>query len=201
MYILLSALALLPFAPVRFSLIAQHTSHTQGSFGIQLGMLHLPIAFRVVRTDKGGHQLIFLPRRSRKKPRPASASRMQRGMTVLGTCLRSGKARRLLLQHIRLLSLKVFFRPALADASHSALLCGMLQSLTAFIPPDSRQRIRIVIQPDFFTGSTVWHGRCMVSVPLGILLITGVLVLTSYIREHKEHQPRMKEATYGSSYR
>ena len=201
MYILLPALALLPFVSIRFSLIAQHTSHTQGSFGIHLGMLHLPIVFRVVRTDQGGHQLIFLPRHPGKKPHPAAASHMQRGMTILGTCLRTDKARHLLLQHIRLLSLKVFFRPALADAAHCALLSGLLQSLTAFIPPDARQRVRIVIQPDFFTGHTVWHGRCMVSVPLGILLITGVLVLTAYIQERKKHQPRMKEATYGSSYR
>ena len=72
MLLALAIPALLMLLPMRLSLLLTHAARTQGTLGIGAGPLRLSFPFRVARDARGGHQLIFLPRRPREKPRPAS---------------------------------------------------------------------------------------------------------------------------------
>ncbi|MGN0972465.1 MAG: hypothetical protein ACI4OY_10940, partial [Aristaeellaceae bacterium] len=72
--------ALLMLLPLRLSLLLTHAARTQGALGVGAGPIKLSFPFRVDRDAKGGHQLVFLPRRPREKPRPASPAGMQQGM-------------------------------------------------------------------------------------------------------------------------
>lgn len=180
--------------PIRFSLIIHRSSRIHGVVAIALLPLNLRFPFHVIQTSSGGHQLTFLPRHGRKKPQPASPPQLQQGMTLLGTFLRADKARKFLTHHVLLKDFSFSLRLYTQNAAHSALLIGMLRSLSLWIPRRFRQRVHLHWQPDFFTGSTVWQMQCIIFTCPGILLITGGMMLLSWMLERREHQPISKEA-------
>lgn len=194
MLLALAIPALLMLLPLRLSLLLTHAARTQGTLGIGAGPLRLSFPFRVARDARGGHQLIFLPRRPREKPRPASPAGMQRGMAMLGTFLRADKARRFLLRHTRLMDLTLRLHLSLADAASTAVITGLLRAMTAFLPPAMRRRTHLSLQPDFLALRSGGRLRCMVSLRVGILLITGGMALTAWLLEKREHAPSGKEA-------
>ena len=190
----LAILAVLMLLPLRLTLQLTHAARTQGTLGVAAGPIRLSFPFRVERDAKGGHQLIFLPRRPREKPRPASPAGMQRGMAMLGTFLRADKARRFLLRHTRLMDLTLRLHLSLADAASTAVITGLVRAMTAFLPPAMRRRTHLALQPDFLALRSGGRLRCMVSLRVGILLITGGMALTAWLLEKREHAPSGKEA-------
>ena len=194
MLIALAIPALLMLLPLRLSLQISHAARTQGTLGVGVGALRLTFPFRVARDARGGHQLIFLPRRPKKKPRPASPAGMQRGMAMLGAFLRADRARRLLLRHTQLLDLTVQAHLSLADAASTAVITGLVRAMTAFLPPAMRRKAHLALQPDFLALRSSGCVRCMVSLRVGILLITGGMALTAWLREKREHALSSKEA-------
>ena len=186
--------ALLMLLPLRLTLQLTHAARTQGTLGVAAGPIRLSFPFRVERDAKGGHQLIFLPRRPREKPRPASPAGMQRGMAMLGTFLRADKARRFLLRHTHLIDLTVQAHLSLSDAASTAVITGLVRAMTTFLPPSMRRRTHLSLQPDFLTLRSSGFVRCIVSLRLGILLITGGMTLTAWLLEKREHAPSGKEA-------
>ena len=194
MVIILILLPLLMLLPLRLSLRVSRAAGTQGTLGVGMGPLRLTFPFRVERDARGGHRLVFLPRRTAEKPRPASPAGMQRGTAMAGAFLRADRARRLLLRHTHLIDLTMRARLSLSDAASTAVITGLLRALTAFLPPSLRGRTHLSLQPDFLAPRTVVQFRCMVSLRLGILLITGGMTLTSWMLEKREHAPSGKEA-------
>ena len=194
MVIILILLPLLMLLPLRLSLRVSRAAGTQGTFGVGLGPLRLTFPFRVERDARGGHRLVFLPRRTAEKPRPASPAGMQRGMAMLGAFLRADKARRFLLRHTRLIDLTVQLHLSLSDAASTAVITGLVRAMTAFLPPAMRRRTHLALQPDFLALRSGGRLRCMVSLRVGILLITGGMALTAWLKEKREHAPSGKEA-------
>lgn len=180
--------------PIRFSLTIYRSSRIQGIASVALLPLILRFPFHVIPTSSGGHQLTFLPRHARKKPHPASSAQLHQGMTLLGTFLRADKARKFLVHHVLLRDLSFFLRLYSRNAAHSALLIGMLRSLTCWIPHRFRQHVHLHWQPDFFIGATAWQMQCIIFTCPGILLITGGMMFLSWLLERREHQPFSKEA-------
>lgn len=193
MLVLLGAAALL-FCPLKIRLTLRRHALPEGVLEVHYLLLHLHFPFRVTQTPRGGHQLTFLPRRPREKPRPASPSQVQQGAVLLGTFLRADHARRFLLRHLHLHFLRGTVRLALQDAAGCALICGALWSLIALMPPRLQDRIRLHVQPDFFTGHSSYALQGMISIQTGILLIIGGLTLLSWLLERREHHALMKEA-------
>ena len=194
MVIILIFVSLLMLLPLRLSLHLTRAAGTQGTLGVMLGPLRLSLPFRVARDARGGHRLIFLPRRPREKPRPASPTGMQRGMAIAGAFLRADRARRYLLRHMQLIDLTAQVRLSLSDAASTAVITGLLRALTAFLPAGMRGRTHLSLQPDFLAPRTSVRLRCMISLRVGILLITGGMALTAWMLEKREHAPSGKEA-------
>ena len=191
----LAILAALMLLPLRLTLQLSHAARTQGILGVAAGPIRFSFPFRVERDAKGGHQLIFLPRRQKKQPRPASPANMRQGMAMLGACLRADKARRFLLRHTHLIDLTVQAHLSLSDAASTAVITGLLRALTAFLPAAMRKKTHLSLQPDFLTLRSSGYVRCIVSLRLGILLITGGMTLTAWLLEKREHTPSSKEAS------
>ena len=194
MLLALAIPTLLMLLPLRLTLLLTHAARTQGTLGVTAGPIRLSFPFRVERDANGGHQLIFLPRRPREKPRPASPAGMRQGMAMLGTFLRADKARRFLLRHMHLIDLTVQAHLSLSDAASTAVITGLLRAMTTFLPPAMRRRTHLSLQPDFLTLRSSGFIRCIVSLRLGILLITGGMTLTAWLLEKREHAPSGKEA-------
>lgn len=193
MSVLLGVAALL-LAPLQIHLRIHRYAHPEGVLEVRYLLVHLRFPFRVTMTSRGGHQLTFLPRRFREKPHPASPTQVQRGAVLLGTFLRANHARRFLRRHLHLHTLQGALRLSLQDAAGCALICGALRSLAALLPPRVQNKIRLQIQPDFFTGHSSYVLQGMISIQMGILLITGGLTLLSWLMECREHHALPKEA-------
>lgn len=114
----------------------------------------------------------------------------QQFMRILGTILRTDKARRFLLRHITLVRLQAGVRLSLQDAARTAVLTGLLQQLARLLP----QRVEVRVRPEFL-GPTRLQGRCILFFHLGTIIITAAMALTAYLLEAREHpQPHPKEA-------
>ena len=124
---------------------------------------------------------------------PPSGSMRQR-MLFFHTMLRADKARRLLLRALRLVRLDADIRPALQDASACALFTGSLRAISSLLPPGIQKRSHILIQPQFFSQRSMSRVRCIISIPLGILLITMGMALMAYLLERRERHAHIKEA-------
>lgn len=106
----------------------------------------------------------------------------QQFMRILGTLLRTDKARRFLFRHTHLLCLQALLRIGLHDAARTALLSGLLQQFTRILPAHADVRI----QPDFLTPTRL-QARCILFFHLGTILIIAAMVLTAYLLESREH--------------
>lgn len=114
----------------------------------------------------------------------------QQVMRLIGTFLRTNKARRFLLHHIHLVRLQALLRIGLNDAARTALLSGFLQQIARMLPA----RADIRIQPDFLTPTRL-QVRCILFFHLGTILIAAAMVLMAYLLERREHPvPQTKEA-------
>ena len=121
---------------------------------------------------------------------PDTPAQSWRVLRMIGTFLRAGRARRFLLQHVRLICLRAMVRIRLNDASRTCLLAGFLRQLLPLLPAGSDVRI----YPEFLLPSRV-HVRCIVFFHLGTIIITAAMVLLAYYRESREHpKPQPKEA-------
>ena len=80
------------------------------------------------------------------------------------------------------------------SAASTAVITGLVRAMTAFLPPAMRRRTHLALQPDFLALRSGGRLRCMVSLRVGILLITGGMALTAWLKEKREHAPSGKEA-------
>lgn len=114
----------------------------------------------------------------------------QQFMRLLGTVLRTDKARRFLLHHTRFISLQALISLGLQDAASTALVTGLLRLLAPFLP----RRADVRVQPNFI-GPTRIQARCILFFHLGTILITAAMGLAAYLMESREHPTtRPKEA-------
>ncbi|MBQ8654008.1 MAG: hypothetical protein IJ507_03645 [Clostridia bacterium] len=177
-------LLLLPFSaliPIPFALRLIRTDTLTGRF--TAGLIRLPF-----RMQHG--QLILLTGRGSVSPAQGGAKQLQQ----LRAFLRANRCRSLLRRFLRLHRLTILLRLATQDAARCALLTGSLRAVAAFLPPDFRRRACIRIQPDFFSSRSSWYAECMVSIPLGILLITGLMAAAAWLKESRARKPAGKEA-------
>lgn len=115
------------------------------------------------------------------KPGPENRS-PQQFMRMLGTVLRTDKARKFLLRSVRLVSLHALIRLGLSDAARTAAVTGALRQLTRLLP----QQADVRIQPDFIHPTRI-QARCILFFHLGTIIITAAMVLTAYLLEAREH--------------
>lgn len=129
---------------------------------------------------------------NRKVPPPATGQGTphQQFMRLLGTVLRTDKARCFLLRHTHLIRLQALVCLGLRDAAATAVLTGFLRQLAPLLP----RKADIRVQPNFI-GPTRIQARCILFFHLGTILITAVMGLTAYLLEWREHpSPHPKEA-------
>lgn len=111
-------------------------------------------------------------------------------LRILGTWLRTDKARRGFHRHVHIISLHVLLRLHLEDAGQTCLLTGLLRQLCPLLPPKACVRI----QPEFLSPTRLQF-RCILFFHLGTILITAVMLFLAYHLEGREHpKPRPKEA-------
>lgn len=114
----------------------------------------------------------------------------QQFMRLLGTVLRTDKARRFLFRHVQFRRLQALISLGMQDAAKTALSTGLLRQLAAFLPPSADVRV----QPNFI-GSTRVQARCILFFHLGTIIITAGMGLWAYLLESREHPtPHPKEA-------
>jgi len=117
-------------------------------------------------------------------------ARTQPLLRILGTWLRTDKARRGFHRHVRIISLHVLLRLHLEDAAQTCLLTGLLRQLCPLLPPKAHVRI----QPEFLSPTRL-QARCILFFHLGTIIITAARMLIAYTLEGHEHsKPRPKEA-------
>ncbi|MGN0778162.1 MAG: DUF2953 domain-containing protein [Aristaeellaceae bacterium] len=193
--LILGLLGLVMLLPLRVGIQATHADGTEGALTLRMGPVRLSFPFRTHQSAQGAHQLMMLPRHPQEKAHPPSPAGMRKGMVLLGTLLRTDKARRFLLGHLRLHDLSVQIHLSLSDAASTACVTGLLRALTAFVPVRVRRKAHVSLQPDFLATRSRWTIHCMVSWPLGILLITGGMTLAAWLMERQEHRPAGKEVS------
>lgn len=128
----------------------------------------------------------------RQVPPPAKGQGIphQQFMRLLGTVLRTNKARRFLLKHTQLICLQALVCLGLQDAAATAVLTGLFRQLTPLLP----KRADVRVQPNFL-GPTQVQARCILFSHLGTILITAAMGLAAYFMESREHPtPHPKEA-------
>lgn len=114
----------------------------------------------------------------------------QQFMRLLGTVLRTDKARHFLSRHVQFRRLQALISLGMQDAAKTALTTGLLRQLAAFLPP----RADVRVQPNFI-GSTHVQARCILFFHLGTIIITAGMGLWAYLLESREHPtPHPKEA-------
>lgn len=182
----------LMLTPVCFAVTLRHDGLTQGAFRLGVWPLMHRIPFRILRTPRGGHQLIF-PGPARP-PAPANPRKMKSALVALGTLLRTDHARKLLLGGTQLVQFTLNLRLSLSDAARTAMTVGAVQQLLRLLPRRFHRRAQLRVQPDFLLHRSCWQGQCIVVIPLGILIITGGMLLIAFLMERREHRPVSKEA-------
>lgn len=111
-------------------------------------------------------------------------------MRIIGTLLRTDKARRFLMRHTQITTFQMLLHLGLPSAASTAVCTGLLQLVAQLLPPKADIRI----QPDFCRPTRA-QVRCIVFFHLGTLLITAGMLLWAYLLEAREHPiPRSKEA-------
>lgn len=130
--------------------------------------------------------------RSRRVPPPSKGQGTphQQLMRLLGTVLRTDKARRFLFRHTQVVCLQALVCLGLRDAAATAIWTGLLRQLAPLLP----RKADVRVQPNFL-GSTQVQARCILFFHLGTILITAVMGLAAYLMECREHpNPHPKEA-------
>lgn len=129
---------------------------------------------------------------SRRVPPPRAGQGLphQRFMRLLGTVLRTDKARTFLLRHTQLVRLQALISLGLQDAAATAVITGTLRLLAPLLP----EKAQVRVEPNFF-GTTRVQARCILFLHLGTIIITGGMGLVAYLLEAREHPvARPKEA-------
>ncbi|MBR4081698.1 MAG: hypothetical protein IKK21_07955 [Clostridia bacterium] len=147
----------------------------------------IPFRQRIRLYPAGGQQHLTM-QTGDLPPREPPPEKLRRALAALGTLLRTDKARRWLPRVIHLERLDALFSPGMQDASLTALVSGLTAGLAAFVSRRHRQRIRLRVQPDFFTGRTSLQARCIIFFHLGSLLPAAAMVLAAALMEAREHR-------------
>lgn len=184
---------LLGILPLRLTLTIRHLQTTQIDLAAQLGMLRHVFRLRRAQTPSGPRWQL-LPRRPGAPPRPPAPEQARRWTTLASAVLRADHARRFLWRHIHWEDAAVRIRLGLSDAARTAQLTGLLQCLTAALPPAFREKVRCRVWPDFLSGRTAAHLVCIVSLRLGTLFITGLMAAVAYAMACRARPPVSKEA-------
>lgn len=130
-----------------------------------------------------GHRLIT--QTEDDPPQEPPAEQVRRSMVLLGTVLRTDKARRSLLRALRLERLDALISPSTADAARTAMFSGLLAGAAQLL---HRKNVRIRIQPDFLHDRTTLQARCIIFFHLGSLLPAAAMAMTAAILEAREHR-------------
>lgn len=145
---------------------------------------------RLLRTAQG-HRLVVLNGARDVQTVAPSQMNTGRGKRILHLFRASPHARKYLVKHTQLVQLVIAARISASDAARTAFLTGCIRSAATLVPASLADRIRIMIQPDFAQRGTAAQADCIVHLRLGTILITGGLLLLSFLQRH---QPGSKEA-------
>lgn len=117
---------------------------------------------------------------------------VRRGMVLLGTLLRTDKARRSLFRAMEPLQLDARLAVGCQDASHTALASGMAAGVVRLLPRRLQRVSRIRVAPDFLHQQTRLQARCIIFFHLGSLLPAAALTLAAAFLEYREHRAAPK---------
>ncbi len=108
------------------------------------------------------------------KASSAKASAGKRLLRRMGQALwKNKKVRNSLLRQIEVETLEVLLCVGLTGADKTALTTGALRTAYQLLPLRWRRHTRFQVLPDFFRQRTSFHGRCMIFLRLGTLIITA----------------------------
>ncbi len=179
--VLLTGYALMTELQLQFDL--QHFDRTRAKAALQAAGLHREWRFELVRTPRGHHLL----RQDKKGVQQVGLAQFEqsRGPAVLDVIARADKARRFLLRHLHLIRLDALVLLRTDNAGGSAILSGVAQGVLACLPAAQRDNVRIQVWPEFFRPHTTVQGRCILRIRLGILLLTGMMLLAARLRQQR----------------
>lgn len=174
--------------PLRLRADVLHSVHTQVRLRLSCMGLRHEWRIQLIRTLQG-HQLTMAD--SDKPPRPVSPASLQgsRGEKLMTTLLHDARARRYLLRHIALRELTAAMQLHAENAAHTALLTGYARTLMALVPPNQRERMRLMVAPDFAGAHSTFRIRCILQFRLGTIIITAGMLLAA-IAAQRVHQAR-----------
>ncbi len=108
------------------------------------------------------------------KASSAKSSAGKRLLRRMGQALwKNKKIRGSMLRQIEVETLDVLLSVGLASADKTALTTGALRTAYQLLPLRWRRHTRFQAIPDFFRQRTSFHGRCMIFLHLGTLIITA----------------------------
>ncbi len=176
-------LAALLATPLELQLVLSAGESVTGQARLWVWGVPLRWAFR---TQREKHRLRLLVRGGRVHTgeRQAPTIAPSRAKVWLGTLLRTDRARKWLLNGIRLTHCDARLRLAMRDAAKTAVLTGALAALSGLLP----QRLRLRVAPDFWGEHSAFFLRLGLVTHLGTLAVTGLLLLSAWAAERREHR-------------
>lgn len=109
-----------------------------------------------------------------QKASSAKGSAGKRLLRRMGQALWKNKEiRSTMLRQIEVETLDILLSVSLASADKTALTTGALRTAYQLLPLRWRRHTRFQAMPDFFRQRTSFHGRCMIFLHLGTLIITA----------------------------
>lgn len=150
---------------------------------IRLGPFRLTRQLRIVRTDSG-HQLVRKARNGTLHPVQAAAFRSRWSAAVMKALQQCTPARQILLRTSKMHELRGHICLAGADAARTALLVQTFRTVCHLLPKTWREVMRVQVLPSFFNDHSSFRLRCIVSWPLGILVITSWMLAVKLCMQH-----------------
>lgn len=183
-------IALLLYQNISLSARATADDGLAAHLSIRMRPFEITRDIRLLRTPHG-HRLLILKGTHDAQTMAPSQMNTGHGKRLFHLFRISPCACRYILKHTRLKQLVITARVSSSNAARTAFLTGCVRSAATLVPASMQDRIRIVIQPDFAQRGTAAQGCCIVHLRLGTILITGGLLLLSFLQRH---QPGSKEA-------
>ena len=149
--------------PVELAVYIRHHGQTQTRLILRIAWLHRTWTFSGF-------------------PGTDASARQSSGQRYLSALRSSDRAKAFLKRHTHIARLDALVLLRTGDAARTALLTGILRSITAAVP---RRRVRICIQPDFFRDHSTVQIRCIIRWKLGTLLLTAGMLLAETLRRQR----------------
>lgn len=185
--LMLSAMML---CPVTASICAEMHGEVRVSVMVKYLILHKELQY-ALNPGAGGFTLEDEQTGKRRSLLPGRRTSGRLRMAA-GAFLHSRAARHWLLRTLKLRRLDGDIRVHTDDAARTALLTGLIRTGLTLLPPSSADQVHLSVMPDFCREHSAVRLRCIVSIRLGNLFLTLLMLLPALLPG--SHQPAKEAA-------